>query len=282
MAEERRSPRGGPVSSEGVVVGVDGTLGVLAAVSWAAAEADRRRVPLHLVEVRPATTEITDARGAPTLRRARAVASAVAPTIAIHAVSLVGATGPTLRARARDAELLVLGCRRPTDPSSEPDGTTRFLLARAACPTAFVPARWAGSWASTPSARPVVVGLAGTPDDRVVHDLAARTARHLGVDLISVRPRSRCPDGQDGAPAGAAVAALLDVGRRAQLIVVAGPTPLDHNLRDGRLVELEELLRRSPCAVALPPGPGAYRRPADQHAGRAAPRPARHPVPTRR
>ena len=280
MAEERRSPRGGPVSSEGVVVGVDGTLGVLAAVSWAAAEADRRRVPLHLVEVRPATTEITDARGAPTLRRARAVASAVAPTIAIHAVSLVGATGPTLRARARDAELLVLGCRRPTDPSSEPDGTTRFLLARAACPIAFVPARWAGSWASTPSARPVVVGLADTPDDRVVHDLAARTASHLGVDLISVR--RRCPDGQDGASAGAAVAALLDVGRRAQLIVVAGPTSLDHHLRDGRLVELEELLRRSPCAVVLPPGPGAYRRPADQHAGRAAPRPARRPVPTRR
>jgi nucleotide-binding universal stress UspA family protein len=261
---------GDPSSPGGVVVGVDASLGVLSAVSWAAAEAARRHVSLHLVEVRPAAAGITEAHRSPTLRRARGVASAVAPGSAISATSFIGAVGPALRARARDAELLVVGSRRPTDPSTERDGTTRFLLARTDCPTAFVPARWAGSWASTPSARPVVAGLADTPDDHAVQELAARIARNLGVELIPVGP------GAD------LIAALLDVGRCAQLIVLAGPAPLDHEARERRVAELEELLRRSPCAVVLPPRLGVSRRAAGGHGGAAAPSGVGRPVPTRR
>ncbi len=230
------------MAREAVVIGVDGSLGVLAAVSWAAAEASRRGAGLHLVEVRPAAGETTDAHRSAPLRRARAVASAVAPGIGISAESLVGAVGPTLRARARDADLLVIGSRRHTDPATAPDGTTPFLLARAACPTVVVPARWAGSWASTPSARPVVAGLAGSEGDRGVQELAARVVRRLGVELISVWPRRRCSrEREDGA--ADLTEALLDVGRWAQLIVVTS----------SRFVRLEQLLRRSPCAVMLPP-----------------------------
>jgi nucleotide-binding universal stress UspA family protein len=227
---------------EAVVVGVDRSLGVLAAVSWAAAEAARRGARLHLVEVRPAGEGTTDAHRSAPLRRARAVATAVAPGVAISAESLAGAVGPALRAQARDADLLVIGSRRQTDPSTARDGTTPFLLAGAACPTVVVPARWAGSWASTPSARPVVVGLAGTPDDRGVQELAARVVRRLGIELISVWPRRRCSRDREDGDADL-TEALLDVGRWAQLIVV----------RPSRLVQLERLLRRSPCAVVLPP-----------------------------
>jgi len=243
MARDAVHPhRGGAACAGGVVVGVDGSLGVLAAVSWAAAEASRRGARLHLVEVPPAAVGATDAHRSAPLRRARGVASAVAPGIAISAEPLVGAVGPALRARARDADLLVIGSRRHTEPAIAPDGTTPFLLAGAACPTVVVPARWAGSWASTPSARPVVVGLAGTAGDRGVQELAARVVRRLGVELISVWPRRRCSrDREDG---GADLTeALLDVGRWAQLIVVSS----------SRVVRLERLLPRSPCAVMLPP-----------------------------
>jgi transcription elongation factor GreA len=232
------------MAREAVVVGVDGSLGVLAAVSWAAAEAARRGTRVHLVEVRPTAVGTTDAHRSAPLRRARAVAGAVAPGNSISAESLAGAVGPVLRARARDADLLVIGSRRHADPSTAPDGTTAFLLADAACPTVVVPARWAGSWASTPSARPVVVGLAGTPGDHGVQELAAQVVRRLGVELISVGPRRRCAsDREDG---GADLTEpLLDVGRWAQLIVVP----------PSRAVQLERLLRRSPCAVMLPPSP---------------------------
>ncbi|WP_433782688.1 universal stress protein [Actinomycetospora sp. CA-101289] len=239
------------MAREAVVVGVDASVGVLAAVSWAAAEAARRGARLHLVEVRPAAVGTTDAHRSAPLRRARAVAAAVAPVAAISAESLCGPVGPALRARARDADLLVVGSRRPTDPSTAPDGTTAYLLAGAACPTVVVPARWAGSWASTPSARPVVVGLAGTADDRDVQELAARVVRRLGVELVSVWPRHRCSRGREQGGADL-TEALLDVGRWAQLIVVS-PSPV---------VRLERLLRRSPCAVVLPPSLRTDRRPA--------------------
>ena len=224
-----------------VVVGVDGSLGVLAAVSWAAAEAARRGARLHLVEIR--STGVEDARRSAPLRRARAVAAAVAPGNPVSAESLTGAVGPVLRACARDADLLVIGSRRHADPSTVPDGTTSFLLAGAACPTVVVPARWAGSWASTPSARPVVVGLAGTPQDPCVQTLAGQVVRRFGVELISVWPRRRCS--RDREDDGADLTeALLDVGRWAQLIVVS-PSPV---------VQMDRLLQRSPCAVMLPPG----------------------------
>ncbi|HSK57427.1 MAG TPA: universal stress protein [Actinomycetospora sp.] len=230
------------MAREAVAVGVDGSLGVLAAVSWAAAEAARRGARLHLVEVRPTAEGTTESHRSAPLRRARAVAAAVAPGTAISVESRAGAAGPVLRARARDADLLVIGSRRHADPSTAPDGTTPFLLAGTACPTVVVPARWAGSWASTPSARPVVVGLAGTPDDHGAQEVAAQVVRRRGVELISVGPRRRCaPDREDGGTD--LTEALLDVGRWAQLIVVR-PSPA---------VQLEWLLRRSPCAVMLPP-----------------------------
>jgi transcription elongation GreA/GreB family factor/nucleotide-binding universal stress UspA family protein len=225
-----------------VVVGVDPSLGVLAAVSWAAAEAARRGARLHLVEVRPTGGGTTDAHRSAPLRRARAVAAAVAPGNPVSAESIAGAIGPVLRARARDADLLVIGSRRHTDPSTVPDGTTPLLLAGAVCPTVVVPSRWAGSWASTPSARPIVVGLAGTPQDPGVQTLAGQVVRRLGVELVSVWPRRRrSRDREDGD--ADLTGALLDVGRWAQLIVVS-PSPVVH---------LDRLLRRSPCAVMLPP-----------------------------
>ncbi|MDD7941551.1 universal stress protein [Actinomycetospora lutea] len=235
-----------------VVVGVDGSLGVLTAVSWAACEAARRGVGLHLVHV-GAGGEQGAGRGPTVLRRARHTAAAVAPDLSVSVARPEGAAGPALAALSARADRLVVGGRRPgDDPRATRDHTLASVLASARCPVVVVPPRRTGAWASTPSARPVVAMLRGTAGDARVLALAADAARRHRVALLRAVPRTLRPATAVGAPDPVVWDDLAGVRRLAlgaQLLVVGevGPRSAD---------EMHGLLRRGPCAVMVaPPDP---------------------------
>lgn len=256
-----------------VVVGVDGSLGVLNAVSWAAAEAARRGAALDLVHV----TTGGRAPGHAVLHRALGTAAAVAPGVAMTTVTTParepGAAGPGLLAHAAGAGLLVVGGRRRADGGPSGDRTVSHLLAHARCPVVVVPPRRTGAWASTPSRRPVVAGVTA-PDHDAADDvlerelaLALDTARCRRAPLLVWGRRNAAVD--DGARSLAGRAAALGVrrfaltedlvgtlrraGQRAQLIVL-GPPPeptTGTSTRHDALVD--DLVARSPCPVVVAP-----------------------------
>ncbi|PVZ05346.1 universal stress protein [Actinomycetospora cinnamomea] len=250
---------------DGVVVGVDASLGVLTAVSWAASEAAAHGVALHLVHVsRPrAGSEEGAAAGRVRLRRALHAAAAIAPDIAITATQLDGPPGPTLAEHARHADRLVIGGRRRRDPVDPVgDRTVPHLLDRARCPVVVVPPFRTGAWASTPSARPVLAGLRGSDDDHPALELAAAAARRRGVALVAAvggpegeRRTAIARARRAGARRLEVTDDLLDslrhLGRQSQLLVLA---------RTGRGTgtagpdeDLERLLHHRPCAVMVTP-----------------------------
>lgn len=268
-------------ASDRVVVGVDGSLGVLTAVSWAAAEAAHRGADLHLVQARPAGDERTeDARSS--LHRALGTAAAVAPDVAVTVVGETGCAGSVLVDHAVGATLLVVGGRRLTDTGPSGDGTVAHLLGRAPCPLIVVPPRQTGAWASTPSARPVLVGVDGGPGDGRAMDLALDTAHRRRVPLCAVgaghpaagagematlRERARAHGAQWIEVTGELAGALRVAGQRAQLIVLSARASSAGADRDHGPSSMGELLSRSPCAVMVT-SPGGSR-PASPRAGRA-------------
>jgi len=100
-----------------ILVGTDGTAASLAAVRWAAREAQRRRQPLRIVhafdwewqsarysagtEYIDVARQIADAVAAAALEQARAIA----PTVQVEPDTLIGNPAPQLLAAAEDAEL---------------------------------------------------------------------------------------------------------------------------------------------------------------------------------
>lgn len=237
---------------DAVVVGVDNSLGVLTAVSWAAVEAMHRGVDLHLLHVeRDDRPDSVDPRR--WLHRALGTATAVAPGLGITVIREHGAIGPVLARYTRRASLLVVGGRRLADGGPSAGRTVAEALRRADCPVVVVPPRRTGSWASTPSSRPVVVGLMAH-DDGGVLDLAAAVAARRAAPLLVVAeggaalPRADAADRRETwlAPAQDLVAALRVAGRRAQLVVLEqrrGPTR--------RHPDIEDFLARTPCPVMV-------------------------------
>jgi hypothetical protein len=244
---------------------VDGSLGVLAAVSWAACEAAATGATLHLVhatsETRAADGPGGGARGRTWLRRALHAAAAVAPDAAITVAQLEGPPGRALAALARGTDRLVVGGRRRQDLADpHGDATVAHLLAAAACPVVVVPPSRTGSWASTPSPRPVLAALRGTGDDRLTLELAGEAARRRRVALVAAigaPPARRHRAIAHAQRAGARrlevgddlLAGLRRLGQRSQLLVVGAPDP-DTGWTDE---DLAALLRRRPCAAMVVP-----------------------------
>ena len=114
---EMHPPGEGNPPARAVMVGVDVSECALAAVRWAAEEAQRRRAPLRIVHAAPYVNRRT-APGTPSpeLHRARRI-TAQAYTVARHTSAAVhaetevvaGEPAPVLLAEAPDAELVVLG-----------------------------------------------------------------------------------------------------------------------------------------------------------------------------
>lgn len=283
-----------PWPGTGVVVGVDDSLSFLGAVAWAAAEVDRRRLPLYLVQVPPPPAgpiphQGTERRARALLRRARGVVGAVTPSAPVTIATVSGSVGPALVSYAAHARLLVVGSHRLDGPIQL--AACRVLAAvtaHARCPAVVVPRKWAGSWASTPCTHPIIVGVDGFAGGERALASAAETADRRGVPLIPLtagtgvsagiaggagndscsqrseeqkrglitRRLASCQERYRGLRieplivAANPVESLLEVARRAQLIVVGsrGPAAVPGVLLGSTS---QTMLRSSPCAVVV-------------------------------
>jgi nucleotide-binding universal stress UspA family protein len=187
--------RGQPV----VVAVGDATNGQ--ALDWAAAEASARRCPLHVVHaerlrwtVDPAglvpVADFSSCRvtGEHVLRAAVDRARSVAPDIEVSAESVVGGTVPLLVARARGAQLLVLGCHDAPFPrrlrSHLIHSVCGAVARRAPCPVALVRPLHSGPHAGSPPR--VVVGVDEPGASAAALGVAFQAAAQRGVPVTAV------------------------------------------------------------------------------------------------
>ncbi|HEY2191349.1 MAG TPA: universal stress protein [Actinomycetospora sp.] len=283
-----------------VVVGVAPEGRSAAAVRWAAAEAGERGLPLHLVNalVVPAGAMpgevfagITAARGLRALAERELAemtlaAREVAPGLTVGSVVVQGPTIGVLRARARTADLLVLG----SDGLGPVTDLVLGGIARGVCghvpgPVVVVPegcdpaVRTRGDGHAA-----VVVGDDGTPGSYRALGFAAERARARSAPLVVVR----CGDPWDvphddlvltdgGPPAEIVVARELPDRVLAQRSVDAEMVVLgvgDHGWWHPRRRTRPGVVLRSACPVAVVPPvpvPGAVTRsPAHASAGRGS------------
>ncbi|OLF16379.1 universal stress protein [Actinophytocola xanthii] len=175
-----------------VVVGVDGSVAALGAVSWAAEEARRRGAPLRLVyafelpfRYPPGVVEQDSLRDA--LRRekdgyleaARAQALQTAPDLGIEAVTVDGTAVEVLVRESETAAVVVVATRGHGGFTGLLLGSTSVGLAgRAHCPVVVVRGASDGG--------PVVVGVDGTPVGEAAIAFAFEQAAALGTDLVAV------------------------------------------------------------------------------------------------
>ncbi|MGH3997849.1 MAG: universal stress protein, partial [Pseudonocardiaceae bacterium] len=237
----------------------------------------------------PDRTRIRYGHAGASLHRAREAVAAVAPGVPVTTATVNGTVGPALVSYATHARLLVVGSHRPGDPIPQsPNRTLADVTAHAECPAVVVPPKWTGSWASTPSTRPVLVGLDGSLAGERALAFATDAAMRLGVSLVPLTAGTdtaaalpsragdgaRCEGGEELARELIAqrladyqeryprlrieplivvdnpVESLLEVGRRAQLIVVgswgrvAEPRALAGSMS-------QMMLRHRPCAVVV-------------------------------
>jgi nucleotide-binding universal stress UspA family protein len=180
-----------------VLVGVDGSECALAAVRWAAEEADRRRAPLRIVHAASYLGRTGQGSPSPELHRARRI-TAQAYTVARHASAGVraatevvpGEPARVLLAEAPDADLMVLGIAT-TGAFDElvAAPVAQRVAAHAGTPVVVVPR----SRTPQPDGLPVaaILGLGDPDDDEPVIEHAAATARRSGARLLVVRPQGK-------------------------------------------------------------------------------------------
>ncbi len=192
------------VPPAGVVLGVDGDPATLRAVGWAAREADRRHLPLDLVQVLPPSHRPDDelhppnGRALSLLEQARRIAAAAAPELSVRLSVVDGVAGPALVATAQRAHLLVLGSRALDGVLDLTLGRTLVhAMSQAMCPVVVVPPRW------EPGERhvgAVVVGVDGSPESHGAIAFGTDVADRWGarISAVSVAPR-REPDADEEA-----------------------------------------------------------------------------------
>jgi nucleotide-binding universal stress UspA family protein len=149
-------PGDGSGATDGVMVGVDGSEGSKAALRWAADAAVRRNAPLTMINAWFVAYPIEPAGAALAVEDREALASAAQRVLEeardelvattdqlpdrIDLVTVEGAAGPALVARAEHAEVLVLGHRGTGGFVGMLLGSaSQYALHHATCPTTVVP-----------------------------------------------------------------------------------------------------------------------------------------------
>ena len=187
-----------------VVVGTDGSPSSRKAMSWAAAEARRRRLGLVVVNTWTAPVELypsnlyvdpsafSDAAVQTVDEAVAPLAATGAPPIAIHRLVREGAPAVCLLDEAGDDSLLVVGTRgRGGFAGLLLGSVSRECVHRAKCPVVVVPASWSGVETGR-----IVVGVDGSEPSAValrwaVAEAAVRECRLQVVNAYSYpRPAS--------------------------------------------------------------------------------------------
>jgi len=197
-----------------ILVGTDGTDWSMAAVEWAAIEAQRRRAPLRIVhafdwdwhesrfdignEYIDVGRHLAEAVVAEATGRARECA----PDIAIETDTLIGHATPCLLAAARDAELLVVGSRgRGGFAGLLLGSVSQRLATHAACPVAVIHHPQSDEPSRQRQNR-IVVGVDGSEGSRHALGWALDEARLRQATLAAVHVRTRAFIGSEPVPAG--------------------------------------------------------------------------------
>ncbi|MEU3020042.1 universal stress protein [Nocardiopsis sp. NPDC007018] len=183
-----------------VVVGADGSDHSRAALEWAAAEAVRRGVELHVVHALGMPL-IVSAYGGPTRFEPTDEISGQATAVLTQAVELVEREQPTVRVETRTAleeaplamvrhshpgDLIVLGTRGLGAFASMFVGSVSVRVsAQAPCPVVVVPSDGKGRPSTTKLDR-IVVGVDGSDPSRRALGLAVSLAAETDGELVVV------------------------------------------------------------------------------------------------
>ncbi|MFL1376656.1 universal stress protein [Nocardiopsis protaetiae] len=191
MTNEDRTPR--------VVVGIDGSDNGRAALEWAAAEADRRGVPLRIVHAlgmplivsayggpeRFAPTEEIQGQATEVLQDAVAHVAKVQTGVRTETVTALEEAPLALLRQSRPHDLLVVGTRGMGTVKSMFVGSVSVrVAAQASCPVVVVPSH-EGRPATTGLKR-IVVGVDGSRNARRALGLAVGLAAETDGELVVV------------------------------------------------------------------------------------------------
>lgn len=184
-----------PTHAGRVVVGYDGSDHSLAALKWAAAEAERRGRALTVLHVldyvgfipspmgpfgRP---DVDDANVTRVARSGAERARAIADLIDVSAVTLVARVPATLIEFSTEAELLVVGTRGHGDLAGAVLGSVAFAVsAHARCPVVVV----RGESVLPSPGRAVVVGVDGSASSHEAVRYGADLAAAARAELVIV------------------------------------------------------------------------------------------------
>ncbi|MER5601319.1 universal stress protein [Streptomyces sp. NPDC002265] len=267
-----------------LVVGVDGSEASLEALDWAADEADRHGVPLHLLHAEAGESESSDVIATASLR-----AAGRAPSVPVSSEVLQEDPAVALIGRGRNAFALVLGSRGLGDLAGMLLGAVGLAVAaRADCPVVVV--RGAADNRQSRFGR-VIVGVEEGEGSGTAVRFACREARVRRCLLVAVhawnRPPGRSPvspparwyapqaprrppaqvldDALRGAAErigelvvtrqvieGPARPALLNAATEADLLVVGARRRRGHTGLQLGLIN-HALLHHAPCPVAVVP-----------------------------
>jgi nucleotide-binding universal stress UspA family protein len=246
-----------------IVVGSDGCPRSVAAVRWAAAEAQRRGVELRILTAYPRTPAAGADEPAAVVHDAAKHARAVAPDVEMSTHGIRGYAVPILLHAAEDAAMLVVGDRRAGRfPGIHAGSVCTQVATQARCCVAVVRGQ------SETETGPVVAGIGDDPEDAVL-SRAFELAALRGTSVVAVtagtdgrRPdtarldvwRSKYPQvaAESEVVAGRPDKILIERSRGAQLVVVS---PRRHGFEGVMLGSVgSHLLDRAECPVLIARG----------------------------
>jgi nucleotide-binding universal stress UspA family protein len=246
-----------------ILVGADGSAGSVAAVRWAAAEAERRGVELRILTAyhgKPGGR--TDDPGA-VVHDAVSHARAAAPGVEVSTMGVQGYATPILLHAAEDAAMLVVGDRRAGRfPGLHAGSVCKQVATRARCCVVVVRGR------SDSDRGPVVAGIDDDPEDVVLgRAFEAAALRRAPVVAVTAKTggressaasldvwRSKYPQiaAETEVVPGRPDKVLVERSRGAQLVVVS---PRRHGYEGVMLGSVgSRLLDEAECPVLIARG----------------------------